>query len=84
MALILTGLGQLGTAGGNNLFYYRTADAAATVAGASYFNNAANILNVGDVILAITGVGGTIVPKIYMVLTNTGSAVTVGMPAGLT
>ena len=84
MALVLTSLGSFGQAGGNQAFLYRTADLAATVAGAGYFNNAANILNVGDWIFATTGIGGTVLGKIYVVTANTGTVVTVLAPAGLT
>lgn len=84
MALDTKSLAHIGTGGGNNFYLYRTADVAASVAGAGYFNNASNILNVGDWIMACTGVGGTIVPKIYSVTANAAGVVTVAMPAGLT
>lgn len=84
MALVKTALASVGQGGGNQLFLYRTPDLAATVAGANYFDAVANILNVGDVIFATTGIGGTVLGKIYVVTANTGSAVTVLSPAGLT
>ena len=61
---------------GPRLWGYRTADAATVVDTVGYFNTAANILNVGDVILANTGFGGTNAYGFFTVLTNTYSQVT--------
>lgn len=51
-------LSVLGYANGFTLWHYATADAAATVDGNGYFDAAAEMLRVGDFILANTGVGG--------------------------
>lgn len=62
-----------------NVFYYATTDAKATVQAAGYFNSAAALLKVGDLINATFGVGGTIGFMSYIVTANTGSAVTVAL-----
>lgn len=51
-------LSVLGYANGFTLWHYATPDAAATVDGSGYFNAAAEMLRVGDFILANTGQGG--------------------------
>lgn len=58
---------------------YITPDAPATVEAANYFNDAANRLPKGTVIEAVMSAGGTPVLKNFVVVTNTGSAVTVAM-----
>jgi hypothetical protein len=57
----------------------RTTDLAATVETAGYFNSMAAQLAVGDVIMAVMAIGGTMKLKLYMVTVNTGSAVTVAL-----
>lgn len=59
MAYASSGLFKLVGASGFNLWLYKTADAAATVDTAAYFNSAAKVMNVGDVILRITYSDGT-------------------------
>lgn len=61
----------------NSIWHYTTADTPATVGGAGYFNAAANDLVVGDIILAVCGIGGTVVHTSWGVSANTGTAVTV-------
>jgi hypothetical protein len=56
---------------------YTTGDALAAVVGAGYFNSAASLLAVGDVIRVVGGIGGTQAGEHYHVTVNTGSAVTV-------
>lgn len=60
---------------------YGTADAAATVEAAGYFNGARSYLTVGDAIDAVMATGGTPVRKSYVVLTvpAAGSNVTIGL-----
>lgn len=60
---------------------YATADAAATVETAGYFNNARSRLAVGDSIDAVMVIGGTPVKKSYVVLTvpAAGSNITIGI-----
>lgn len=54
MAYAAAGLAPLAYAAGFTLWIYKTTDAAATVDTANYFNNAADMLRVGDVILRVT------------------------------
>jgi hypothetical protein len=51
----------MGGVPGQQLFLYRTADAVSAVSTAGYFNAAVDEYNLssGDVILAVTGFGGT-------------------------
>ncbi|MBV1707419.1 MAG: hypothetical protein KGQ37_09460 [Hyphomicrobiales bacterium] len=63
---------------------YATADVAATVETAGYFDAASQLLNVGDVIVAVMNAGVGLVPvlKSYVVLTNavaTGGHITIGL-----
>jgi hypothetical protein len=46
---------------------YSTSDTAATVDTTGYFNAVADEVRVGDVILAATGVGGTLATGLYQV-----------------
>lgn len=56
---------------------YTTADATATVDTAGYFNDAADLLTVGDQIIAITSTGGTPSYERYHVNANDGTTVDV-------
>lgn len=51
----------MGGVPGQQLFLYRTADAVATVTASGYFNSAVAEYNLatGDMILAVSGFGGT-------------------------
>jgi hypothetical protein len=75
MAYSAAGLHRIGGASGAALWMYRTADAIATVNTAAYFNDAAAMLNIRDLII----VQDTNVPttNFVTVLTNTGSVVDV-------
>jgi len=75
MAYDAAGLHRIGGASGAALWMYRTADAIATVNTAGYFNTAAAMLNVRDLII----VQDTNVPttNFVTVLSNTGSVVDV-------
>jgi hypothetical protein len=59
------------------LFLHNTADAAATVITANYFNAAADRLVVGSVIISVTTVTTTPVVTLRVVTANTGTVVTV-------
>lgn len=50
------------------IWTYKTADTAATVDTTGYFNAAAEDLTVGDLIYALTGVGGTLAYMLYPVV----------------
>lgn len=56
---------------------YTTTDTQATVNTAGYFNDAADILTVGDRITAITNTGGTPSYDVYFVNANSGTVVDV-------
>lgn len=77
MAYTASSLCCIGGGSGQRLWYYSTADTIATVNTAGYFNDAANMLNVNDVILAITSTGGTPVVSHTYVNANDGSTVDV-------
>ena len=70
MAYSSKALSVLGYANGFTLWHYATTDAAAAVDGAGYFNAAAEMLRVGDFILANTGQGGSPQHGIFVVATN--------------
>ena len=67
----------IGGGSGKRLWYYSTADTIATVNTAGYFNDAANMLNLNDVIMAVTSTGGTPVVSHTYVNANDGSTVDV-------
>lgn len=75
MAYAAGGLHRIGGASGAALWMYRTADAIATINSSGYFNDAANMLNIRDLII----VQDTNVPttNFVTVLSNTGSVVDV-------
>ena len=75
MAYAAAGLHRIGGGSGVNLWIYQTADAIATVNTAGYFNTAANMLNVRDLIAVMD----TNVPTTnwVTVLSNTGTVVDV-------
>lgn len=54
MAFVRANLHKIAGANGFNLWLYKTDDAAATVDTAAYFNTAAAVMNVGDVIIRNT------------------------------
>jgi len=56
---------------------YKTADGAATVAGADYFLNAHRELNVNDVLLLVTDTGTTAALTTAIVVTSSSSGVTI-------
>jgi hypothetical protein len=75
MAYAASGLHRMAGASGVNLWIYQTADPIATVNTEGYFNNAANMLNVRDLIIVMdTNVPTT---NFCTVLSNTGSVVDV-------
>ena len=67
----------IGGGSGKRLWYYSTVDTIATVNTAGYFNDAANMLNLNDVIMAVTSTGGTPVVSHTYVNANDGSTVDV-------
>tara|TARA_B100001989_G_scaffold62033_1_gene41726 strand:+ start:414 stop:677 length:264 start_codon:yes stop_codon:yes gene_type:complete len=75
MAYSASGLTRLAGGSGVNLYHYSTTDAIATVNTAGYFNDAANMLNVRDVIIVCDT--NTPTTSFVSVLSNTGSVVDV-------
>lgn len=79
MAFKATDLSVLAYANNFTLWHYTTVDAAVT--GAGYFNSAADMLRVNDLVIANMSTGGTPSTKFYIVTGNTGSVVTVAVYA---
>lgn len=75
MAYNSSDLSVLAYANNFTLWHYTTTDANVTDAG--YFNKAADMMRVGDIVIANVDTDGTPVNKFYVVTGNTGSAVTV-------
>jgi hypothetical protein len=70
-------LSVIAYANGFTLWHYTTTDVAASVDTAGYFNEAADMLRVGDMILANTDTDGTLSSGILHVSSNTGTVVDV-------
>ena len=68
-------------ANGFTLWNYSTDDALATVKGSGYFNETAPFVRTGDMVLANTGVGSTLIPAILSVSLVADNAVTVAVIA---
>jgi hypothetical protein len=77
MAFAAANLTRLAGASGVSLWHYTTTDTIATVNTAGYFNDAANMLGLNDVIIAVTSTGGTPVVSHTYVNANNGSTVDV-------
>lgn len=77
MAFNAANLTRLAGASGVSLWHYTTTDTIADVNTAGYFNSAANMMNINDVIIAVTSSGGTPVVSHTYVNSNTGTVVDV-------
>lgn len=77
MAFDAANLTRLAGGSGVSLWHYTTTDTIATVNTAGYFNNAANMVKLNDVIIAVTSTGGTPVVSHTYVNANNGSTVDV-------
>jgi len=75
MAYTASSLIRIGGGSGQALWYYSSADTIADANTAGYFNDAANILNLNDIIMTITSTGGTPVLTHAYVNANNGSVV---------
>ncbi len=75
MSYISSDLSVLAYANNFTLWHYTTVDSAVTSGG--YYNNAAGMLRVGDIIIANVDTDGTPATLFYIVTANTGSSVTV-------
>ncbi len=77
MALKLSDLSVLAYANNFTLWHYTTFDSAVT--GAGYFNNAVDMMQKGDLIIANLDTDGTPSTKFYIVTGVTGGVVTVAV-----
>lgn len=75
MAYQSKNLSVLAYANGFTLWHYTTPDIAADADTAGYFNDAADMLRTGDMILANTDTDGTPSAGIYLVASNAGGVV---------
>lgn len=77
MAFTASNLSVLAYANNFTLWHYTTTEAAATIEGAGYFNNAVDMLRKGDLMIINIDTDGTPSTKFYIVTGNDGSSVTV-------
>lgn len=77
MPFSASGLTRLAGASGVSLWHYATTDSLDDVNTAGYFNSAANMLGLNDVIIAVTATGGTPVVSHTYVNANSGTVVDV-------
>lgn len=77
MAYVAKNLSVLAYANGFTLWHYTTGDTADTVDTDGYFNSAADMIRVGDIILANTETGGTAKAGLLLVSSNAGGVVDV-------
>ena len=73
MAFSAAGLTRIGGASNGDLWFYSTTDTIATVNTAGYFNSAANMLSIRDVIIVADT--NTPTTNLCSVLSNTGTVV---------
>jgi len=76
MSLKLSDLSVLAYANNFTLWHYKTIDADVTVA--NYFDNAADMMNIGDLIIANVDTDGVPSTTFYVVTGNSGGTVTIG------
>lgn len=85
MAFDITAFGPLGGQSSRGkapqLFSYKSADTAATVNTAGYFNDVSSMVEVGDFILAYLDTGGT--PQGYLLTINANASGVVDVADGL-
>lgn len=77
MAFQSKDLSVIAYANGFTLWHYTTEDAASDVDTSGYFNDAADMLRIGDMLLANTDTDGTFTSGILTVTSNDGSTVDV-------
>lgn len=77
MAYASKDLSVLAYANGFTLWHYTTVDLATDVDTAGYFNTAADMLNVGDIIVANTDTDGTPTSGFFLVNSNASGVVDV-------
>ncbi len=77
MAYLSKNLSVLAYSNGFTLWHYTTTDAASAVDSSGYFNSAADMVRVGDMILANTDTGNSCATGVFVVASNTGTVVDV-------
>ncbi len=75
MSLALSDLSVLAYANNFTLWHYKTTDDAVTTS--NYFDNASDMMNVNDLVIANVDTNGTPVTEFYIVTDITSGAVTV-------
>ncbi len=75
MAFESKNLSVLAYSNGFTLWHYATTDVASDVDTSGYFNDAADMLRTGDMVMANVDTGGTPAAGIFLVSSSTGSAV---------
>ena len=82
MAYSATGLTRMAGGGGYNMWYYSSTDALSVVRASGYFNDAAGMMNVGDLVIVYDSDAPTI--ALSVVLSNTGSVVDIADGTSIT
>lgn len=77
MAFKASDLSVLAYANNFTLWHYTTSDDTITIEGAGYFNNAADMLRVNDLMIVNSDTDGTPATKFYIVTGNSAGTVTV-------
>ena len=77
MAFISPNLSVLAYANNFTLWHYTTIDSSVTTGG--YFNKAADMVRVNDLIIANVDTDGAPATKFYVVTANTGSSVSIAL-----
>lgn len=82
MAYGASGLTRMAGGGGYNMWYYSSTDALSVVRVSGYFNDAAGMMNVGDLVIVYDSDAPTI--ALSVVLSNTGSVVDIADGTAIT
>lgn len=82
MAYGASGLTRMAGGGGYNMWYYSSTDALSVVRASGYFNDAAGMMNVGDLVIVYDNNAPTI--ALSVVLSNTGSVVDIADGTAIT
>ena len=82
MAYGASGLTRMAGGGGYNMWYYSSTDALSAVRASGYFNDAAGMMNVGDLVIVYDSDAPTI--ALSVVLSNTGSVVDIADGTAIT
>lgn len=77
MSFVASDLSVLAYANNFTLWHYTTTDASGTVEGSNYFNSAATMLRVNDLMIVNLDTDGSPSTDFYIVTGNTGTVVTV-------